>query len=196
MQMNHNMGWDGIKDLSLINDKPGWNPLFHGSAIGKLQAPWKHTHIYTCVHRLTDTHMHTHIWHEFFGYFPAWLFQTGSEDVSLLRAGCLVLTCHRLYISLYFRYSISFCQVDGAALRLWGEGKSCLCSVVFCSAQTDAQACVNDSLSPRMSAGCRAACYSLQVKCLWRHMEQGKLTTRGNSPQQREVLLVSPPNKI
>ncbi|CAB1426055.1 unnamed protein product [Pleuronectes platessa] len=62
--------------------------------------------------------------------------------------------------------------------------------------QTDARACVNDSLSLRMSAGCRAACYSLQVKCLWRHMEQGKLTTRGNSPQQREVLLVSPPNKI
>ncbi|KAJ4938657.1 hypothetical protein JOQ06_003266 [Pogonophryne albipinna] len=62
--------------------------------------------------------------------------------------------------------------------------------------ETDAQACVNDSLSPRMSAGCRSACYSLQVKCLWRHMEQGKLTTRGNSPEQREALLVSPPNKI
>ncbi|KAK1888405.1 putative capsid protein [Dissostichus eleginoides] len=29
--------------------------------------------------------------------------------------------------------------------------------------ETDAQACVNDSLSPRMSAGCRSACYSLQV---------------------------------
>lgn len=23
MQMNHNMGWEGIKDPSLINDKPG-----------------------------------------------------------------------------------------------------------------------------------------------------------------------------
>lgn len=71
----------------------------------------------------------------------------------------------------------SGCEVKGSAVS----------SVVLCSAQTDAQACVNDSLSLRMSAGCGAACYSLQVKCLWRHMEQGKLTTRGNSPEQREA---------
>lgn len=196
--MNHNMGWDGIKEPSLINDKPGWNPLFHGSAIGKRQAPWKHTHTYvlTCMCMLKNRHSHAHIWHDLSGYFPAWVLRTGGEDVSLMHEGRLVLTCHLLSVSLYFMNSIWFCQVDGAGLRLWGEGNCCLCSVVLCSAQTDAQACVNDSLSPRMSAGCHAACYSLQVKCLWRHMEQGKLTTRGNSPQQREVLLVSPPNKI
>ncbi|CAF88037.1 unnamed protein product, partial [Tetraodon nigroviridis] len=64
---------------------------------------------------------------------------------------------------------------------------SAVFSVSRCTAQADAQACVNDSLSRRMSAGCRAARYSLQVKCLRRHMEQGKLTTRGNSPEQREA---------
>lgn len=193
MQMNHNMGWDGIKDPSLINDKPGWNPLFHGSAIGKLQAPWKRskrTHTGALRDRLTDAHVHK------FGMNSLAIFQLEFYKLVARTFRETCLTCHLLPVSLYFRNSIRCRQVDDARLRLWGEGNCCLCSLVLSSAQTDAQACVNDSLSPRMSAGCHAACYSLQVKCLWRHMEQGKLTTRGNSPQQREVLLVSPPNKI
>lgn len=132
MQMNHNMGWEGIKDPSLINDKPGWNPLFHGSAIGKLQVPWKHTR--------RQTQMHT--W-----YF--WLFSSPWNTVELLQNNR-----HHVRIWLYVR--VWFNLIKGAGLRLWGEGKSALCAVVLSSAQTDAQACGNDSLSPRMSSGCSA----------------------------------------
>lgn len=178
MQMNHNMGWDGIKDPSLINDKPGWNSFFHNSAIGKLQAPWKHAHMPTHAPRVCVC-----VW-------SLWLSSSSTSSncyVRRLHDRSVELTCHCLHIPLYFRHSAWFDQEDTARLRLWGEGKCCLSSVVLCSAHTDAQTCVNDSLSPRMSAGCRTACYSLQVKCLWRHMEQGKLTTRGNSPEQQEA---------
>ena len=148
-----------------------------------------HTHIRTpvCTRWKTDWQTRAHL------AWSLWLFSSLTFPLAV-RTWAFFATA--FYVSPCFRNSVWFCQVDGAGLRLWGEGKSCLCSVVFCSAQTDAQACVNDSLSPGMSAGCRAACYSLQVKCLWRHMERGKLTTRGNSPQQREVSLLSPPNKI
>lgn len=186
MQMRHNMGPNGIKDPALINDKPGWNPLFQGSAIGKLQASLKtHTCTHACLHLDARTRAHTLAW-------SLWLpssstFPYCERARELVARQSVASTCRCLYMALYFRHSAWFCQADGAGLRLWGEGKSCLSSVAFCSAQTDARACVNDSLSLRTSAGCRVACYSLQVKCLWRHMEQGKLTTRGNSPEQQEA---------
>lgn len=69
MQMNHNMGWEGIKDPSLINDKPGWNPLFRGSAIGKLQVLWQRTH--KCGRTCWKTESQAHIWHDISGCLPA-----------------------------------------------------------------------------------------------------------------------------
>lgn len=77
------------------------------------------------------------------------------------------------------------------------------------SSYTDAQGCVNDRLGPRTSVGVSRsslpllsfpvlstrfslpACYSLQVRSLWRHMERGKLTTRRKSPQQRDASIPS-----
>lgn len=74
---------------------------------------------------------------------------------------------------------------------------------------TDAQGCINDRLGPRTSVGVSRsslplssfpvlstrfplpACYSLQVRSLWRHMERGKLTTRRKSPQQQEASIPS-----
>lgn len=109
MQMNHNMGRDGIKDPSLINDKPGWNLLFHVSATGKPQSPWKHTQTPT----------------------RTWSFQLFNSFK--LAAG------RWRRVPRFSRHGVWFCQASGAGLRLWGEGKSCLCSAVFSSAQTDAR---------------------------------------------------------
>lgn len=145
--------------------------------------PKTHTCMHACMHLEARTHAHMHTpWHDLSGYLPAQLFHTVSGHVSWLHDRSVAFI--RLCISDAAPDAVRRTVLDsGCEVR----GKSCLSSVAFCSAQTDARACVNDSLSPRMSAGCRAACYSLQVKCLWRHMEQGKLTTRGNSPEQQEA---------
>lgn len=142
MQMYHNMGWDGIKDPSLINDKPGWNPFFHSSAIGKLQAPWKHTHTHTyvCVYmparsqRQTDRHTHAciHTWQDLSGYFPAWLFHAGREDVSPLHRGSLLLPRRLRYVSPYFRRVILSGGRRWTQAVRWREGRAV--SVLWCRA--------------------------------------------------------------
>lgn len=143
----------------------------------------------------THTHTHTHL-----GKISLWLFSSSAFPSSECAREPIEWQEFCLHLPLPFVLSLyvsalGFLDSFFAFLPGWTalesgcevKGKSCLSSVAFSSAQTDARACVNDSLSPRTSAGCRAACYSLQVKCLWRHMEQGKLTTRGNSPEQREA---------
>lgn len=106
--MNHNMGWHEIKEASLINDKPRWNPLFHNSAIGKLQVCW------------TDAHTP---WQDVLAVFQLnfskwWGMWAGLSyrNVSLI--------CP----------SGAFCQVDGASSGLRDEGKRCLFSLApFCT---------------------------------------------------------------